>query len=397
MLVSALAYTSCGEDRTHEYYEKTAENQWIFTKMSEEYLWAGQIKTPERSGFFATPEKFFTSLLPKNDKVSFFGNKSAADSYGMNVKLMRDPLGEKMSRYYALVLFVEPGSPADVAGIERGMWISALDGKALSSSSGTQLTSGKGISIETQKIEYDDVNARYVWKNGESTTVQPSVVIENRAIFLDSIYNVRSSKIGYVICNNLNGSSLNDEFQTILLRFAAEDVTDIVLDMRYCNDGSLENAADIAASFVPTSLTGTPFATLTGKEETVYNYPAPQANLSDKKLYIITGNGTKGVAELLIASVNASRGMYEVLTIGATTAGANVMTKEFQSPYEFSINPVVAIINCSNGTELPSTGIVPDYPLNELKEVENIFNLGSEREYILRNVEYLIINGNMPQ
>ena len=108
------------------------------------------------------------------------------------------------------------------------------------------------------------------------------------------------------------------------------------------------------------------------------------------------GNATKGAVETLIASVNASRGMYEVLTIGASTAGANVLTREFLSPFAFSINPAVALISASNGIELSAAGIAPDYPLDELEEIQHIYPLGNEREYILRNVQYLIVNGNMP-
>ena len=397
LLATALSLLSCGEDRTYEYLEKTAENQWIFSKMSEEYLWADGLKSPERNEFFATPSKFFTSLLAKGDKTSFFSDTTATTSYGMKFALMRDPLGEKMSRYFALVLFVEPGSPAASAGLERGMWISSINGKALTASSGKQLTQGEALNVETQDIEFDDVESKYVWSAGKAFTLQPSTAITDRALLLDTVYNVRSNKVGYILCNNLNGSALADEFQTVALDFLAENVTDIVLDMRYCNGGSIENAAEIAAIFVPASLTETPFATLNGKEEEVYGYPAPLTNLSDKKLYIIIGNDTRGMAELFIASVNASRGMYEVLTIGERTAGSNLITREFESPFSFSINPAVAVMASSNGAELTAEGITPDYPLDELEEVEHIYPLGNEREYILRNVEYLIINGTMPQ
>ena len=153
ILTALISFVSCGEDRTYEYLEKTAENQWIFSTMSEEYLWADEIKTPERSGFFSTPSKFFASLLVKSDKASFFSDSTATTSYGMQFALMRDPLGEKMSRYYALVLNVEPGSPADAAGIVRGTWIATVNNKALTSSAAAQLTSGNAISMGTQAIE----------------------------------------------------------------------------------------------------------------------------------------------------------------------------------------------------------------------------------------------------
>ena len=396
ILTALISFVSCGEDRTYEYLEKTAENQWIFSTMSEEYLWADEIKAPERSGFFSTPSKFFASLLVKSDKASFFSDSTATTSYGMQFALMRDPLGEKMSRYYALVLNVEPGSPADAAGIVRGTWIATVNNKALTSSAAAQLTSGNAISMGTQAIEYDDEKEKYVWTAGETLQLQPSATIATKAIPFHAVYDVRSSKVGYIICNTLDGTTLTEEFQDIILDFLSQDVADVILDVRYCTGGTLDNAAAIASAFVPTSLAGTPFATLTGKDEKILAYPASPVNISDKKLYIITGNATKGAVETLIASVNASRGMYDVLTIGATTAGTNVMTREFQSQFAFSINPAVALISASNGIELSAAGIAPDYPLDELEEIQHIYPLGNEREYILRNVQYLIVNGNMP-
>ena len=396
LFTALITFASCGEDRTYEYLEKTAENQWIFSTMSEEYLWADEIKSPERSDFFATPSKFFTSLLARTDKTSFFSDSTATTSYGMHFALMRDPLGEKMSRYYALVLNVEPGSPADVAGIVRGTWIATVNDKALTSSATALLTSGDAMSIGTQTIEFDDDKEKYVWTAGDTLQLQPSVKVTTKAIPFHAVYNVRSSKIGYILCNTLNGSTITEEFQDIILDFLSQNVTDIILDVRYCTGGTLENAANIASAFVPTSLAGTPFATLTGKEEETLAHPVSPVNASDKKLYIIMGNATKGAVETLIASVNASRGMYDVLTIGASSAGANVLTREFQSPFAFSINPAVALISASNGIELSAAGIAPDYPLDELEEIQHIYPLGNEREYILRNVQYLIVNGNMP-
>lgn len=85
MLIAALF--GCGEDRTHEFYEMTEENQWTFSKMKEVYLWADSIKTPSRQEFFATTSKFFTSLKYKGDATSFFTDTVSAGSYGMTFAL----------------------------------------------------------------------------------------------------------------------------------------------------------------------------------------------------------------------------------------------------------------------------------------------------------------------
>lgn len=399
LLAAMLMLVSCGEDRTHEYYEITEENQWTYTAMKDSYLWASGIKKPARSSFFASPSKFFASLLAKDDKVSFFTDSVSEGSYGMMFTLMRDPLGEKMGRYYALALFVEPGSPAYAAGIRRGTWISAIGGKALSSSSSKLLQSGEATSVVTKEIDYDDENGRYYWTQGDTLSMPKASDVPGSAIYLDSIYSIRSAKAGYIVCRSMNGVSFAKEVQDIMLSFAAEDVADVIVDLRYCSSGTLANAAVMASTLVPSALAGTPFAVLKGEEEsadTVYSFGEPLASLGDKRVFFIIGNCTKGVAELLVESVNQSRGMYDVMTVGARSAGANVLTKEIASPYGFSINPAVAYLCTPDSSVLPASGITPDYALNELEEVKHVYPLGSQQEYILRNVEYIIVNGALP-
>ncbi|MBR4065278.1 MAG: hypothetical protein IKJ97_00835 [Bacteroidaceae bacterium] len=398
MLLALPLLLSCGEDRTHEYLEMTEENQWTYSTMKDVYLWAGEMNAPDRKSFFGTTSKFFSSLLVKKDKVSFFTDSVSEGSYGFKFSLVRDPLGEVMSRYYALVLYVEPGSPAHSAGIRRGTWISGIDGKNLNSSSGKQLQSGAAAMVATSIIDYDDENEKYFWVQGDTLSMQHSVALENRAIFMDTLLDMRSGKTGYLVCRNMNGTSFADDVQKTMLGFAAADVADIIIDLRYCSEGTIENAATLASILVPQTLNGNLFATLKGKgDDVIYNYAEQPINLSDKRLFFIIGNETKGIAELLVESVNASRGMHDVIIVGTKSAGANVLTRNYMSPFGFSINPAVAVIQASDGEDLQAEGIAPDYPLNELEEGKYVYPLGNRQEYILRNLEYFIINGFMPQ
>lgn len=392
-----LSVVSCGEDRTHEYLEMTEENQWTYTCMRESYLWADGIKSPKREDFFASTSNFFKTLLASGDKVSFFTDTVSAGSYGLTSTIMRDPLGENRGDYYALVLYVEPGSPAAQAGLERGNWISSVGGKKLTSSGLKLLQSGDATDIVRRLVEVDDEGG-YSWSEYDTLTISPSADIASASVSLDTIYNIRSGKVGYVVFRNFNNDGLVEHVNEIALGFAAEDITDIVLDLRYCNGGNIENTAAVASIFAPQSVVGAPFAKLLDKDSvvTTYSYPEAAVNLSEKRLYIITGNMTSGVAELFTASVNASRGMHEVVTVGAVTAGANVITEKFESPYGFSINPAVAQMFISNGNTLQPGGITPDYSIDELTELKKVYKLGSEQEYILRNIEYLIVNGMLP-
>ena len=277
IFISAILFSliSCGEDRTHEYIEKTEENQWIYNTMKDVYLWKDEIKEPERSKFFTQASKFFSSLLNKNDKASFFTDTVALHDYGMNVVLMRDPIAEKPSRVYALVLFVEPESPAGIAGIERGTWISALNNKQLSTSSQKNLQQGNAIKLATEYMDFDDELGKYFWVASDTIEISPSTTYNKRDIAVNGIYNVREKKAGYLLCNNLDEEDFVDRVSSIFEDFIAQEVTDIVIDLRYNTSGKMSNITSLASMLVPSELIGTPFCTLKDNNENIcatYNY-----------------------------------------------------------------------------------------------------------------------------
>ena len=398
--LTLFSFISCGEDRTHEYIEKTQENQWIYDTMKEVYLWKDDIKEPERSKYFTQASKFFSSLLSKNDKASFFTDTIVSHDYGMSVALMRDPIAEKPSRVYALVLFVEPASPAGIAGIERGTWISAVNGKQLSTSSQKTLLQGDAAKLATEYMDFDDETGKYFWVESDTIKISASTSYDKRDIAVNEIYNVRDKKVGYMLCNNFNEDDFVDRTSAIFEEFIAQNVTDIIIDLRYNTSGKISNITSLASMLVPSELTGTPFCTLkdnNGNISSTHNYTAQEVSVADKKIYFIIGKSTQGVAELLVNSVNTSRDMYDVFVIGEKSTGVNIIVEEIKSPYGFAINPATAIAYSANGEIMPSEGVKPDYEFDELAQKNSIYPLGSEQEYLLYNTLYIIVNGTAPE
>ena len=396
MLIVAL-FSSCGEDRTHEYYDLTKENQWIYSKMQEVYLWRDKIKEPSRNVFFSKPSKFFSTLLYSSDKTSFFTDTVSHGTYGMTLAVMRDPIGERPNKTYALALMVEPGSPADVAGIERGTWISSVDGATFTTSKYSVLQSGAGGGFATEYIEYDDEAQKYYWVASDTLQVGASVDCTANALYLDTIYNVREKQVGYLVLNNFSGEDFVQQTQDALLRFVANDVETVIVDLRYSTGGSMANAASLASSFVEPQLYGTPFGSLVdaaGVPDTTYCYARQQTTVCDKKTYIITGARTTGVAELFAAAVDNSRQMYDVVTFGAKSAGVNIVANSMQSPYGFAINPATHYVALADGALLQP--VTTNLAVDELQHVERIYPLGSEQEYMLYNLLYYSINNVLP-
>ena len=59
LLTVASLLSSCGEDRTHEYIEKTEEDQWIANQMKDVYLYYQEIPELKSENYFYPVDEFF--------------------------------------------------------------------------------------------------------------------------------------------------------------------------------------------------------------------------------------------------------------------------------------------------------------------------------------------------
>lgn len=392
---------SCGEDRTYEYLELTQENQWIFEQMQEKYLWSDSIKTPKRQNFFAKRSTFFNDLLQRGDRYSHFTDSTLSTSYGIKYSLYRDPLGKQSSRYYALVRFVEPDSPAEKAGLKRGDWIDQIGRNRLTSSNYGYLDRGGATTINTWSIELNEENMQYQWVADDTLQMDAATEIPSTDLYFSDIYTQRNHKIGYIVCNNFAESGL-DRLTATLDNFGQQQITDIIIDLRYNNSGSLAVANKFANEIISPTHDGKTFCTLTynslnSNNDTVYRYAASPNSLAMEQVYIICGANTRGAAEAFISSLRTTMGYNNAIVIGENTYGESFVTETITSPYNFTINPVTAYIGYAEGEPTFTQGITPTYTINELADFYNIYPLGDKQEYILYNIFYHIINGSFPQ
>lgn len=398
--VLAILLTACGEDRTYEYLEKTEENQWIYSQMKEHYLWADSIATPKRNSFFSKSSDFFYSLLMKDDRTSFFSDSATQTSYGMSFAIMRDPLNIKPSNSYALVLFVEPGSPAYSAGVKRGMWISRVGNNNITSSNYGYLERGAATTICTWSIKMDEETMEYVWVQGDTLSIGQAEPLEPTAIYIDTTYTLRDHKIGYIVYNRFKADDASN-IQNALLRFTDKGVTDLIIDLRYNSGGSLNTASAIASNLVSPAADGKTFCkvvhnTANSDKDIVYTYKNSSAPFETGMIYIITTQATRGAAETFATSLRATLGMEHVAIVGSSSANDNLYSQTFESTYGFTINPTTGYIYTPNGNTFSAQSAEPDYFVDELAQLYTIYQLGEEQEYMLYSVMHLIANGILP-
>ena len=420
LLGGGLLCGACGEDRTKEFVEKTERCQWIYDIMTQWYLWVDEMPTPSETQFFGEPETFFKKLIVKQDKYSYMENTGddasstrAIDlrsSYGMDFALYIDPVTQSQSapERVARVLYVLPGSPADVAGIKRGQWITGIGDAALTTENYFGLINGPATTLVTSVLNYSNPDSLY-WQESKSLALAPSRHMEDNPFYVDTVYQVHGRRIAYLMYNRFstgpedtgNETQYNSQMCSIFQRIKAQEPTDFILDLRYNPGGYLKCAQVLASLMAPADAMGKIFCKLEFNDikstnlNEVYLFDeklTSGAGLGLSRVYIITSSLTASASESIINGLNYIMGKDNVILVGSQTEGKNVASLSFSSPYGYIIHPIVATVYNGNSESDYANGFAPNVSVDELQSITPFYPLGDVRELMLNTTLSTIIS-----
>ena len=315
------------------------EKAWLLGWSQDFYLWYGELPQLDASKY-TDAISYFLDLRTRattptghpKDKFHFTYPTSAWEQlsqsgtsagYGISwAEFAQSP----PRIFYAA--FVEPGSPADQAGIKRGAKLISVDGTALVDGDPAPLNAGlfPANEGETHQLEVLD------WGAAATRTVSmTSKVISTPAV---RDVTVVAGSVGYMNFNDHSADAeklLSDAFTQL----KSQNVTDLVLDLRYNGGGYIDIASE--AAFMVSGVTGKVFereqwndkhperASATGFHATAPGSPfpltagTPLPHLDLKTVYILTNAQTCSASEAII---NGLRGVdVNVVLIGSQTCG----------------------------------------------------------------------------
>lgn len=421
-----LLLTSCGEDRTGEFYALIENRMWIEEVMRENYLWAEDMPVINNDNdYFQEPKTFFKNMLSKNamngkgDKYSYMeeteiseeGTRSLmldrTSTYGMEFILTTDPTGTT-AHTYARVLYVLPDSPAQKAGIERGDWISAINEERITTDNYRLLIQGGTISITRNQII--DTENGLGWQVRDVLNIGTSIAMEINPFLIDTILEVGGKKIAYLVYNefatgpNNEGteSVYNEQMKQIFAQFKGQSPDAFILDLRYNNGGYLQCAQALGSLLIPSTAMGKDFVNLTFNDQAdlqIIRYPFDSqyadANLNLNKIYILTGSQTASASEAVINGLIPYMGTENIILVGTKTEGKNVAMSSFRNDtYGLILWPVIAYVSNANNEGDYSGGFEPTYKLDE-NNIQQWYPLGNPEEYLLKNTLSLITTGTL--
>lgn len=386
-----MLLVACGEDRWPAYYEYTADNLWIDDVMREHYLWVEDMPASKEltSQYFATNNDFLSAVKNEEDPYTKIDSLTTIKAdYGMKYNMVK--LSDE-DIYAGMVTYVEPGSPAGIAGIERGTWIMEVDGASITSensskvlSDGTDhlLTMGRYTVVKDETGEETSYISAYAFAPlGEATVYErPDVPYRN-------VLTVGNHTVGYLLCNRFTAESA--EIISASNEFASAGVTDVVLDLRYNSNSTLEGMQLLASVLTPSSALGQKLASVKYSSKAKPEWPTtltlstPQggSNLNLSTLYVLTSSNTKGLPEHLI---NCLKSYMDVVVVGNTTAGESYATEVFDNTeFGLQLRLVTGVVFDASGTEANFNGFNPDVRVSDTSSPAAVLPFGNAGEALL--------------
>ena len=334
----------CSADNWGAFYEK----MWLRAWSDETYLWYDEIHD-ENPKYYSLVD-YFTHL--KTDAVTATGNDKdqyhfSMDSYeyfilsnygedvgyGLNVLIQNE---SSTTDRATTVSYVEPNSPASLLGIQRGASIVTIDGVSMQYASTTAeleaLRNGMFPSTSGKSTEFE------ILDQGSSQT--RTVTLTSQYVEINPVLNTKvvdngGTKVGYLQFNSHMASAeslLIDSIEEL----KAQQVTELVLNVRYNGGGLLSIASQLSYMLAGKKTVGKVFEQLTFNDKyptinpitgdalepisfinTAEGVQLPTLNLD--RVYVLTTQDTCSASESII---NGLRGIdVEVIQIGAATCG----------------------------------------------------------------------------
>lgn len=390
------------------------ENNWLRSWSHEDYLWYDEIEDVDPA-CCTTPEYF--ELMKTNETTS---SGEPKDNFHFS-----EPIEEYIRRSEAIevgygaefvvagprdvrVAYIEPNSPASIAGLSRGTRILEADGVNI-----LTVTAAEDIDRINAALSPSEVGERHTFIVQDlGSSRERSVIMTAAEITKDLVQNVSfltdratGERIGYMLFNSHDKPAGLELIQAVR-SLKAGGIDDLAIDLRYNGGGLVWLAQMLSSMIAGPAKTGQVFieTRMNDKHESNFlmfdlnsdsygysvngrNVTLPSLDLS--RLFVLIGPSTCSASESII---NGLRGVdVEVVLIGSTTCGKpyGFFPAENCGTVYYSIN-----VQTANAKEFGdyADGFPPDCRVGD--DFSN--RLGDHRESLLKTALLYRDTGRCP-
>ncbi|MGY0392741.1 S41 family peptidase [Bizionia sp. KMM 8389] len=434
IIILSSLFMGCFEDIDDNPASTRDLNDFVWRGLNSYYLYKDFVPDLANNHFdsnnyenflngFSSPEALFNYLIYQPETVDRFSwitsnyieleqqLSGTTESNGMDFGLMQYPNGS--NNVFGYVGYVLPNSSASNQGVTRGTIFNAINGTPLTITNYQSLLSASNYTINL--ATYNDNNTidtadDSITSTGEQISLGKSTLTEN-PIFTTATFEVAGQQVGYLMYNGFT-ADYNLQLNSVFGEFLANNVQNLVLDLRYNSGGSVNTAillssmiANRSGNVFSTEVWNSDIQAQLSMEETTNYFTntingTPLNTLNLNKVYILTSKRSASASELVI---NCLDPYIEVIQIGTETAGkfqASVTLYDAPDFRRANANPshlyamqplVLKSLNAVGYTDY-SDGLFPSVNLAE--NYGNMGVLGDETEPLLAAALQLILDDN---
>ncbi len=390
ILLMIVSITSCEDD---SFTEGSFEiNHFIYENMNLYYYWNDKMPNLNMLKQKNSEQYFYDLLYDKVDRWSFITDDVVTlENYFSGIQKQ---FGFSIRGYYAydvgndlvaMVEYVEPGGPADKAGIMRGDMIVENNEQGLNVDNFNDLYYSDRLSVKLGtyiegRIEYLDPAINLV---SEEIQIHP--------VLVDTVFENNGSKVGYLAYTSFI-SEFDDQLNDVFGDFKSAGVSDLILDLRYNGGGSVSTAKLMAGLIGPATLEGELFIRSDYNDELtrtlnkqfpnqpelfIDNFEHYPNNLNLSRLFVLTSPGTASASEMVIYSLMP---YMDVQIIGEQTHGkyyasTTISDKENHS---WAIQPIIMRAENKDNSINYEVGLIPDEEVRD----DYTFDLGTQDDVL---------------
>ncbi|MBR9915057.1 MAG: peptidase S41 [Algicola sp.] len=413
--------TSCYEDRDDNTISANEINDFVWKGMNAVYLYKAEIPDLANDRFstseeyanylnsYGTPEELFESLIYERETVDRFSViipdyiafeqllAGTSKSNGLEYNFYLKP--GSATEVFGIIRLVLNNSVASGLGLERGQIFDAVNGTPLTQDNLSSLLNQDSYTLNfatyndngTETIDDDTIDS-----TTDSVQLTKQTYTEN-PVHQTNILNVGGNNVGYLVYNAFN-NNFSNQLNAAFAEFQANNVQELVLDLRYNPGGSVLTASYLG-SLITGQFTGSVYSKLVYNDDlqelnTDFNFVDNINNtalnsLNLNKVYVLTTSRSASASELVINSLSAYIDVVQIgdFTTGKTQASVTIYdspdlsSQNINPSHTYAMQPLVANSINVNDVEVPSNGIAPDITI--IESPRNFGTLGDVNEPLL--------------
>lgn len=406
-----VATTSCWQDRSGEYYALVGSKNWIYTTMQEYYLYYQDLPEESELDFFQKPAEFLSSVVSEKDgkngvtyshidsiKTADTRSLSESPTFGFEAVMLQTQQGS----YAMQVLYTQPQSPAEEAGLKRGDLIIGADNTEISSGDYSKYVTNP---TTTHSFILGNYNADTGQIDTTGTVEMPAPrIIEIQNLLKTTLLDTGTRKAAYILYNEFGQNDIA-QWQALYGQLAATQPNDIILDLRYNPGGYVSTAQAVGTLLAPQNALGQTMLTMTGNDKLgkaeTYTFDAnllPSGSaLSYQNLYVITSNNTASASEIIINCLRPymTGNLYQV---GQATFGKNVAQALYTNDQYPQLELWLTTYYLSNSKgykDYDAEGLPADYTQSE-SYGGSLGELGTETDPLIQPILIRMATGSFP-